>query len=117
MSAARERIDQAREFLDGARRHKVTELPPSVLTRELAEARRQLGQLLDVIAQGAVLDDGQREAIGQALADAIQFRDRGGRCPRCEASPAGLCDDHAEDLDKTGAYLALARELGIEVPR
>ena len=41
----------AREFLDGARRRKVTTLPPSVLVRECAELRRQLGQVLDVIDQ------------------------------------------------------------------
>jgi hypothetical protein len=57
-----------------------------------------------------------REVLGRALADAIQFRDASGFCPLCEAHPAGLCDDHAADLDLTDAYLALARELGIEVP-
>lgn len=45
-----QRVDRAREFLDGALKRKVTELPPSVLMRELAEARRQLGQVLDFIA-------------------------------------------------------------------
>jgi hypothetical protein len=57
-----------------------------------------------------------REILAQALADAIQFRDASGFCPHCEAHPAGLCDDHAADLDLADAYLALARELGIEVP-
>ena len=27
----------------------------------------------------------------------------------------GLCDDHGADLDLTDAYIALGRELGIEV--
>jgi hypothetical protein len=58
-----------------------------------------------------------RETLGQALGDAIQFRDASGFCPHCEAHPAGLCDDHAADLDLTDAYIALGRELGIEVPR
>ncbi|MGI9007024.1 MAG: hypothetical protein ACR2FU_12670 [Streptosporangiaceae bacterium] len=49
------------------------------------------------------LNDGQRAGPGQAIADAIQYRD--------------LCDDQANDLDKTDAYLALAEMLGIEVDR
>jgi hypothetical protein len=60
-------------------------------------------------AQGAVL--------GQVLADAIAYRDPSGACADCEQHPAGLCQDHAEDLDRTDAYLALARDLGIEVDR
>jgi len=33
------------------------------------------------------------------------------------STPAWLCNDHAADLDLTDAYLALARELGIERER
>ena len=101
-------ITLAREFLDGARKHKVTELPPSVLVREDAELRRQLGQVLDVLAEYS-------EVLGQALADALAWRTPEGWCPQCDASPAGLCDDHAADLDQTDAYLQLAAELGIEI--
>jgi hypothetical protein len=61
------------------------------------------------------LDNGQREVLAQALADAIAHRDPAGYCDDCEARPAGLCDDHAADLDLCDAYLYLARELGIEV--
>ena len=135
MTAADQRATYAREFLAGARRRKVAELPPSILVRELAECRRQLGQLLDVlneqaatlnVARDALLDEPtatvalsseQREILAQALADAVQYRDPGGLCAGCETSPAGLCDDHADELDKTDAYLALADALGIEVER
>jgi hypothetical protein len=51
------RLTAAREFLAGARRRKIGELPPSVLARLAAELRRQLGQVLDVIDEGAQ-DDG-----------------------------------------------------------
>jgi hypothetical protein len=61
------------------------------------------------------LDHGQREVLGQALADAIAHRDPAGLCPECDGRPEGLCNDHAADLDLTDAYLALGRELGIEV--
>jgi hypothetical protein len=61
------------------------------------------------------MDNGQREVLGQALADAIAHRDPAGYCEECERRPAGLCDDHAADLDLTDAYLYLACELGIEV--
>ena len=62
------------------------------------------------------LDDAQRELLGQALADAIQYRDPGGFCTACEDDPSNLCGDHASDLDKTDAYLALGEALGVEVP-
>ncbi len=45
------RVQLAREYLAGVRQHKVTTLPPSVLMRECAELRRQLGQVLDTIGQ------------------------------------------------------------------
>jgi len=48
-----QRVVYARDFLTGARRRKVAELPPSVLVRELAECRRQLGQILDVLDEDA----------------------------------------------------------------
>ena len=63
------------------------------------------------------LDNGQREILGQALADAISYRTPEGFCADCEAHPAALCGDHAADLDLTDAYLTLARELSIEVER
>jgi hypothetical protein len=58
---------------------------------------------------------GQRGILRQALTDAIAYRDPSGICPDCDVHPAGLCSDHAEDLDKTDAYLALARQLGLEM--
>jgi hypothetical protein len=61
------------------------------------------------------LDNGQREVLGSALADALRFRDPVGGCEECERRDSGLCDDHAADLDLCDAYLYLARELGIEV--
>lgn len=42
-------VQLAREYLDGARRTGVDHLPPSVLMRECAELRRQLGVVLTVI--------------------------------------------------------------------
>jgi hypothetical protein len=68
-----------------------------------------------VSAAGLAAD--QLVVLGQALSDAVTYRDPAGACTSCEAHPAGLCEDHAADLDKTDAYLALARALGIEVDR
>jgi len=66
---------------------------------------------------GLALSPAAHAVVGQALADAITCRDPAGFCPDCETSEAGLCADHAEDLDRTDAYLAVARDLGIEVDR
>ena len=105
--AADQRVTAAREFLEGARKRKVAELPPSVLMREDAELRRQLGQVLNVIAEAAGV-------LSQVFADAIEYR-MPGSCEECDVRPEGLCNDHAADLDLTDAYIALARELGIEI--
>ena len=59
---------------------------------------------------------GLREVLGQALADALEYRTVGS-CKDCDVRPEGLCNDHAADLDLTDASIALARDLGIEVPR
>ena len=112
-----QRVTAAREYLDAIRPYKVSQRPHSVLVREAAELRRQLGQVLDVIGQGAALTADQREVLSRALADALEWRQPSGVCHDCDASSAGLCADHASDLDRTDAYLALARDLGIEVDR
>jgi hypothetical protein len=57
----------------------------------------------------------QAEVLAGALSDAIRYRDPAGDCLDCDVHPASLCDNHAADLDLTDAYLALAREFGIEV--
>lgn len=58
------------------------------------------------------------EVLGRALADAAGYREARGSdsaCADCEASPSGLCYDHAGDLDRADAYRDLARQLGLEV--
>lgn len=133
---ADKRITQAREFLASARKRKVSELPPSVLVRELAEARRQVGQLLTLVddyeaeerlltasyltvSGGAHLVPADVEVLGQALADAIERRREhaAGECADCDTGPAGLCELAAGDLDQADAYVALAWSLGMGVDR
>jgi hypothetical protein len=111
-------------------------LPEASVRRLFAEGLELFRQLLDVADEADMAEDRrdelgfddyldvlrvvkpeQAETLGQALADAIEHRTPAGRCEECEARPEGLCDDHAADLDLTDAYLALARELGIEVSR
>jgi hypothetical protein len=66
---------------------------------------------------GPALDAGQREVLAAALSDAVAHRSEhaDSYCGDCQADPAGLCDGGAADVSLTGAYLALARELSIEV--
>ena len=73
--------------------------------------------LTEHLGTQVVVSPGQLEVIGQALANAIAYRTPEGFCRDCEDSPSGLCLDHAADLDRTDSYLALGRELNVEVNR
>lgn len=71
------RTAAAREYLaDATYARPVTTLPPTVLMRELAETRRQLGIMLAVL-DGLALTEALRGTIGQALADAVSYRTDG----------------------------------------
>jgi hypothetical protein len=56
----------------------------------------------------------QREVLRQALADAVFYRDPPLHCPACEELD-GVCTQCAAGLDRARAYVALGRELGVEV--
>jgi hypothetical protein len=58
----------------------------------------------------------QRQILSQALADAVYYRDPPAQCRACD-SLDGLCDDCAAGLARGLAYLALGRNLGIEIPQ
>jgi hypothetical protein len=110
------RVTAAREFLDAIRPYPVADRPVSVLRREDAELRRMLGRLLAVIdGQAPALTAEQLAVLRQALGDGIAHREPGGFCIDCDAHPAGLCVDHAEDLDRCDAYGLLAKALGVEL--
>jgi hypothetical protein len=53
---------------------------------------------LVAVASPGGLDNGQREVLGHALADAIEHRTPYGDCVDCDTRPEGLCSDHAADL-------------------
>ena len=61
----------------------------------------------------------RRTLLLAALEDAAAWREeRGGTaCARCDEHPAGLCDDHGEDLARAAGYRALARDLRTEAAR
>ncbi len=56
-----------------------------------------------------------REVLRQALADAVYYRDPPAECLVCEALDS-LCAGCAAGLARARAYLALGRDLGLEVP-
>ena len=66
---------------------------------------------------GLALSPAGHAVVGPALADAINYRGPAGFCADCDKHPAGLCEDHADDLDRTDLYLNVGRQLGIEVER
>jgi hypothetical protein len=57
----------------------------------------------------------RRELLRQALADAVCYRDPPVHCHVCDTL-GRLCDQCAAGLARARAYVALGRELGIEVP-
>ena len=112
MQAVDQRIGTAREYLTGARKRKVDQLPRPVLLRELAETRRQLGQVLDVVNGHTVLTPAQVATVLDALDVAADAkRDRAANCPDCEASPAELCGTCEWRLARAEGYDALAEAL------
>jgi hypothetical protein len=103
--SADQRVNAAREYLTSARRRKVGDLPPSVLTRECAELRRLLGQVLDVaddyeathldqdvtkvlIFGGIFFAAADAGTVMQALSDAAE-------CAEDEHFPASPTDEQA----------------------
>ena len=103
-----------------AARKVLTELPATEDTDRpwywIGRLEVALRSLADVASPGG-MDTGQREVLGQALADAIAHRTPAGLCAGCAEYVwlGGLCNECAADLDLTDAYIALGRELGIEV--
>jgi hypothetical protein len=53
--------------------------------------------------------------LARALADAVYYRDPPVHCAACDALD-GLCAQCAAGLARARSYLALGRELGVEVP-
>ena len=106
--------------LPGARKRSVDALPHSVLMRELAETRRQLGVVLALADKPDTLESlGWRGILRDALTDAISYRESqlDNRCDGCEIHPAGLCEVHSAHLDQADAYQNVAAILGLDVTR
>lgn len=57
----------------------------------------------------------QEEILAAALADAVYYRDPPVQCSACDALDE-LCAECAAGLARARSYLALSRELGVEVP-
>ena len=71
--SADERVEIARDYLRGARERDINFMPPSRMAAELAETRRQLGQILaaaaeEATAQRAALSPGQQDDASAARA-------------------------------------------------
>jgi hypothetical protein len=57
----------------------------------------------------------QRDALAQALADAVSYRDPPVYCDACDALQDTLCQQCAVMLARARAYLDLGRQMGVEV--
>jgi hypothetical protein len=67
------------------------------------------------MSQVSLVPPEQREALRQALADAVYYRDPPVYCRACEML-GRLCEECAAGLARARVYLALGRELGIDLP-
>jgi hypothetical protein len=109
---ADQRVTLAREYLAGARQRDINHLPPSRLMSELAETRRQLGQVLAVADQARPLTGAHLNTVLDALEVAAEYkRDLAATCPDCEAHPAELCGTCEYRLATADGYDALAATL------
>jgi hypothetical protein len=66
-------------------------------------------------AAAAGLTARQRKLLGQALADAVAWRENPDYCGGCAKQSPERCPVHAADKALADAYPALAHELGIEL--
>ena len=72
-----ERVEIARDYLQGARQRDVKYLPPTRLMAEVAETRHQLAQVLAIIAdQGPVLTEEEFPVMLTALLEAAEWREQ-----------------------------------------
>ena len=88
---------------------------PSFWIARLAAALRQL--LGSTAARLAALEEAERDALRQALTDAVGVRAAAAAqpCPDCVVHPALLCPRHAGELDWVSSYRMLAEDLGLEL--
>ena len=96
------RVTAARAFLAGARKRKFDGKPNSVLVREAAELRHQLGQVLNVISEGMMISPADVQTVLCALAIAARWDDL----------TAGAGEDHLAGTGQAAAYRQLASRLG-----
>jgi hypothetical protein len=82
------------------------------LTADARQAPPLLGQ-----PAPAPLSESQLSVLGMALDDATSHRAVAfsSRCTACDRSAAGLCSEHAADVDRISDYLDLAAQLGIAI--
>jgi hypothetical protein len=109
--SADQRVELAREYLAGARQRDINYMPPSRMMAELAETRRQFGQVLAAVADRGASDatvTGPYETERQAHA-ASRWEEQGrpeleGRPGIPEANLAQLMDACADAGIAVGAY-------------
>jgi hypothetical protein len=111
--SADQRVELAREYLAGARQRDINYMPPSRMMAELAETRRQLGQVLAAVAdQAPALTEAQRATVLDALDVAAGYkRDRVTACPDCYGIQPEFCGTCEWRLAMADEYDALAETL------
>jgi hypothetical protein len=90
---------------------------PSIWVARLAASLREL--LGSAAAELMALDEAERDALRQALTDAIGVRAAAAAqpCADCVVHAALLCPRHAAELDWVSSYRMLAEDLGLELVR
>ena len=102
-----QRVTNAREYIGYARALKVADLPYPALLRMAAELRRQLGQVLDVVAEL------EAEAVSHVRLDgSAQLSVTDVQTALSALSAAAWWAEYSGRLELIARYRGLARSLG-----
>lgn len=86
----------------------------AVVAGWIARAARERKERPSAPVSPLMLTPRDRRSVLAAIAEAAEAREARASawCDQCREAAAGMCDEHADDIDQAEAYRALARRIG-----
>ena len=86
----------------------------AVVAGWIARAARERKERPSAPGSPLMLTPRDRRSVLAAIAEAAEAREARASawCDQCREAAAGMCDEHADDIDQAEAYRALARRIG-----